>query len=571
MTRQVQLWMLDERPRQARAGARRPLFLAMLVGLGLLKLWLVGAQQLAAIGGSIHDDELFVRQAGSLLRGEWLGAYDQMTLIKGVVYPAWIALSRAAHVPLLLGQHLLYIAACWLFVAALRPLVRRRWWLAAAFAVLLFNPATLLNVRVVREGIYLAFTLMVFAGGAGLIARGGQSLKTVAGWSAGLGAALALFWLTRGEGVWILPSVLLMLMFAAWKIMRERKGRMAWRLAALLLPLLLCGLAVLTVCAVNRRVYGVFITDEFKAREFKAAYGALMRVRPRQFHPYLMVARETRERIYMYSPAFAELREHLEGGLGQRWAALGAKLSGFNPRSGELPGILFLWALRDAVAAAGHCGSAPEAMAFYGRLADEVNAACDRGRLPAYPRRDSLAPRWRAEYGPFFIKALRRGARELMSFQELPTEYSRGTDRQLSLFAEMTGEPLAYAPDDPRRPPPAPVWRDRLNRVRLAVLRRTFTVYRGLAWPAALLALAGLVLGPWWRRGIYPIWVVGVAALGAVAARMLMLAFIACSSFDGFAARHISPVYVPLLVFILMGLLELGSTRRLPVSGMAIR
>jgi hypothetical protein len=37
----------------------------MLVGLGLLKLWLVGAQQLAAIGGSIHDDELFVRQAGS--------------------------------------------------------------------------------------------------------------------------------------------------------------------------------------------------------------------------------------------------------------------------------------------------------------------------------------------------------------------------------------------------------------------------------------------------------------------------------------------------------------------------
>jgi hypothetical protein len=30
-------------------------------------------------------------------------------------------------------------------------------------------------------------------------------------------------------------------------------------------------------------VYGVFITDEFKAREFKAAYGALMRVRRGNF------------------------------------------------------------------------------------------------------------------------------------------------------------------------------------------------------------------------------------------------------------------------------------------------
>ncbi len=44
-----------------------------------------------------------------------------------------------------------------------------------------------------------------------------------------------------------------------------------------------------------------------------------------------------------------------------------------------------MWALRDAVQAAGHYRTAVEARAFYRQLADEVDRACDAGEdtLPA--------------------------------------------------------------------------------------------------------------------------------------------------------------------------------------------
>src|SRR6185312_9386733 len=64
----------------------------------------------------------------------------------------------------------------------------------------------------------------------------------------------------------------------------------------------------------------------------------------------------------------------------------------------EIAGGWFMWALRDATAAAGHATSGREAMAYYQRIADEVNAACDQGRLAAGPRRSGFVPIWHHEY-----------------------------------------------------------------------------------------------------------------------------------------------------------------------------
>jgi hypothetical protein len=42
---------------------------------------------------------------------------------------------------------------------------------------------------------------------------------------------------------------------------------------------------------------------------------------------------------------------------------------------------VFAWALRDAVALAGHYRSPAEASAFYGKMADEIGAACETKQL----------------------------------------------------------------------------------------------------------------------------------------------------------------------------------------------
>ncbi|HMD61484.1 MAG TPA: hypothetical protein VKG78_08640, partial [Opitutaceae bacterium] len=101
----------------------------LLAGLACvaLKLWLVAAQPVIAVGRAGHDDRLYLELASHVLHGEWLGPYSQFTLMKGPMYSLWIAATLLLGVPLPLAQHLLYLSGCLLVVRALQPHVRSGW------------------------------------------------------------------------------------------------------------------------------------------------------------------------------------------------------------------------------------------------------------------------------------------------------------------------------------------------------------------------------------------------------------------------------------------------------------
>lgn len=55
-----------------------------------------------------HDDALFIGQAQSLIGGDFLGIYNQMTLAKGPVYSYFLALNNLLGLPINLTQSFLY-------------------------------------------------------------------------------------------------------------------------------------------------------------------------------------------------------------------------------------------------------------------------------------------------------------------------------------------------------------------------------------------------------------------------------------------------------------------------------
>ena len=60
-----------------------------------LRLTLTGFQQAYIwVGGAPLDDELMFRAANSITAGQWLGAYDYLTLSKAMFFPVWLALLR---------------------------------------------------------------------------------------------------------------------------------------------------------------------------------------------------------------------------------------------------------------------------------------------------------------------------------------------------------------------------------------------------------------------------------------------------------------------------------------------
>ena len=292
------------------------LFAAGATLLVLLKLWLVGAQTIHAIGRSPHDDRMLLELAESILHGRWLGDYTEYTLIKGPFYPIFVAAVFLLGVPLFAAQHLLYSASCGMVVLALRPARVSPALALWLFAALLFNPvsydAAVLS-RVMRQDIVAALSLFIIAGVTGLHFRREEPWRRMLPWSVLLGCSLAAFWLTREDCVWIAPALFLPWIATLWQVVRGPAPGKAARVGVLVMPAALWAGGMLAVAALNWSHYGVFTTCEFRHPSFKAAYRSLVRVKPAEWRQFIPVTRETRERIYKVSPAFAGSRPLARG------------------------------------------------------------------------------------------------------------------------------------------------------------------------------------------------------------------------------------------------------------------
>jgi len=521
--------------------------------LTVAKLWLVRGQTVYAIAGADHDDRLFLLLAEHLMHGEWLGPYNQLTLAKGPFYSCWIAAVYGLGLPLFFAQHLLYAAACAVFIAACRPAIRSGAALFFIYALLLWNPMSFDASgmgRVLSQHVYGPLALLMFAGLIALFLRRDQSLRRLLPWAALLGLAFSAFWLTREESIWIVPSLLLLAgpsLVSAWHSSRADFRRVA---QAFGIAVLWGFLPILAVCGLNYAHYRWFGTVEYRAAAFTDAYGAMLRVKVGPTLPFVAVTREARAAMYAVSPAFAELKPHLDGGIGRDWAQSSEFLTHIPPDEHQIGGGWMMWALRDAVSAAGHGQNARRDLKFYRQMADEINAACDDGRLPAGPQRSGFLPPWREGQTAAVAKAFVEFTDYVVSFRNFSAYAgaSDGTAQELELFQRMTREKLSPGPGTAALP--APTARDVQKTERLQQIGRTLRpVLFWLFWVAQGLALIRAAELLWRRRGSFPLTVTAAAWVGCFA-YLLINAVVQVTSFPVLTISSFAPVYPLLLVFI---------------------
>ena len=373
------------------------IFAWLTAGITLLALFLGSSRQFQAIPAAGHDDRLFINQAFQILQGNWLGDYTQLTLIKGPFYPLFIAINHLLGMPLLISQQVFYCLSGLMLIYALSYFCRNRGLLLLLYSLYVFYPGHFALNRVLREGIYPALTTLAIAGGllmvANLLGRvPKQRIKIYH--TLAFGLSLTAFWLTREEGIWILPTLGgLIAMGAIANLWQHRSFKtLLYQSLPLMGALSLTTLCLLGVASINNMKYGVFLArSELVSRDFKDANGALLRVKAAVPNQHVPVSRETRERIYAKSPRFRELQPYLDvpGQGAHAWT--GAGCSVYPSSCGDYAGSWFTWALRDAVTYAGY-KTAPEAFQFYRSLAQEVNSLCDTQQLDCFPARSGIFP-----------------------------------------------------------------------------------------------------------------------------------------------------------------------------------
>src|SRR5688572_4281990 len=225
------------------------------------KLWLTRGQGLYAIGATPQDDRLYLELAHHLVHGSWLGNYNELTLAHGPFYPLFIAAAFGIGVPLVLAQQVFYAAACAWFARALRPAITSAGARGAIYLLLLWNPMTFDAAtlgRVLPQHVYVPLGLTIFAGLVALYLRRDRPARAQAGWAVLLGLAGGAFYLTREDGLWLAPAVLLLggaCLYGAWRISRQTFHRSVRLLG---LAAAVAALPVLFVCVENKRNYGWF-------------------------------------------------------------------------------------------------------------------------------------------------------------------------------------------------------------------------------------------------------------------------------------------------------------------------
>jgi hypothetical protein len=542
--------------------------LSIAISAVLFKLWLVSWQDLIGHGTAGHDDFLFLRLAASIAEGEWLGVYDNLTLIKGPFYALWMAFLYKLGIPLLLGNQLLYTFAGIVAAISLRPVIQSNWGLLLVFLVVLFNPMTFSLghvARVDRFGIYPAQTLLVHACALGLLLRYSQSVRENMGWFVGLGICLGSFLITREAAFWVYPGLALMALVMIFLPKLKLEALSRCRFIPWVGVLLLVIIPSQMVSFANWKTYEFWGVTEYGNTTFAKAYGALNRVLPKSSNLRVPVSKEVLTLVYKQSPAFAELETLLEGRVGASWS-LTSERELQQEMDGEIAGGWFMWALRDAAFYNLKHQWFGKSEDFYGKVADEINTACDESRLECLPARNWFGPVLSSKQ---FIPTMKTFGGALVGSvqfsQYLPeSAESSGQDWMLNMFKDYTGERLSVNWQDIA---PTENYVEKQIRAERTLLK-FHKQYRQWVpvFSVALILILIFQLARWQRLRLKDkLLALGVIAVaGNMAAYTLMLSFMEVTSVLTIKHQYIYPNHALLCWLIAFGMVSFFRQSSLP-------
>ena len=400
------------------------------------------------VPGMPHDDGLFMRLGRSLAEGHWLGPYNQFTLMKGPGYPAFLAVANWLGISVSFAHALSYCAAVLFFVRAAHRFIKSQLLSGLLFTMLLWQllPTIPEMDRILREQISGTLTIALFAAAIAtfFLARSRGSRIQFAALT---GFLLSWFWLTRAEGAWILPGAILLVGAAAFRDFRLYRLR---RLGEALITIV-CVFVLIQIgfCTVNLVAYGKFVGVDFNEANYQRALRAIDSVRSGGIKPFISVTQPARQAIYNVSPSFASLRSYFEGPAAAGWEKF--TCDAYPASCGkEIAAGWFVWALRDAASAAGHYASADEASAFFGAIADEIVAACDRRALTC--KSQLIAEMPPVNWSDAFLRTPALYAQAFRDLVMLPQSLaffpSGGDEAQLATALAFLNYPLEVPPID---------------------------------------------------------------------------------------------------------------------------
>jgi len=345
----------------------------------LIKLIFYYFIPLNILANAPHDDLLFYKLGKSISDFNWLGDYDQLTLIKGPIYPIFLSFSILLNIPLRLLEGILSLLASVYFLNSTSKIFSTNRSKLIIFVLINFFPFvfTSLEYRILRDSIYIYLFLFIISDIFFIIYHSTDKLKVIFSRFYSLGFFIAIFNLTREEGIWILPGMLIFII-SIYLINKNFK----FIFVLLSITFISYFVTISLFKTINFYNYNSTILNTFKDDNFDYGYSSLFRIKHNSDIKRISVPKESWDVIFDISPSANSLKDYIYGSAYQGWVLTACDAirnqhpdeDNPNCEDGMLTGYLMM-ALIDGLLQAGY-DSPQKVSHVMKKIGDEISLYC---------------------------------------------------------------------------------------------------------------------------------------------------------------------------------------------------
>lgn len=327
------------------------------------------------IPGSGYDDLYLLDMARSIRNTGWLGNYTYVTLIKGISFPLFMAISNALSIPYSCSLGVYHIIAVLVFCFALKKILNNRVIIAFSYLWLLYSPVTFgyIAIRVYRNAIVFPAVIHVLGCMLMVYYNRNEKMRKLVPWLSWLGLSFSFFYYVREDSLWLLPMLIACLLICIIQTVLNSSGKKKKALlkaSAFIIPIAIFLLTNTAYKWVNEKNYNVFTTNDRSGSAFATLTGNMIRVEDSEnLDKDIWISRSKFEHIVDACPTLAANKDtfmyyydHWDNG-------------------SDIRGDLSVWAFREALNALGYYVSADTTESFCNSVNRELLESVQDHRL----------------------------------------------------------------------------------------------------------------------------------------------------------------------------------------------
>ena len=340
-------------------------FILIIIVVTLLRIILSSSLPSFYIKNLQYDDKLMIDELTSLSEGNYLGEYNDITLVKGIAFPISLYIANILNVSYSMFFTILYVAASIYFILALKRIIKDKKLLIIIYIFVLFNPVSYsseLFQRLYRNTLSITELLFFFGTIINIIAsKKNRSVNYIV-----LGLITGIMFLTREDNIW---TILVYLIIVVYRLYKEFKIR---NVIKALIPIIVTVIILNIVCFINYQNYGTYTYNEITNSSFKKAYLKILEIKDDEKKDKVAIPKSTLYKLSENSKVFNMSKEYIDF----RYEKLTNR-----DYPGEIYNGNIIWYLRFFMYERNNLKTGEEANRYFEDLSNEIDELFKEGKL----------------------------------------------------------------------------------------------------------------------------------------------------------------------------------------------